>query len=167
MQTGLCINDTGIVQSLGSTWGKLLFLELSDNCLDPASQFRFRDNGAMLNLKRKGCLWAGYKYHGYGYHLGTFYLYVDAISLHRSACAQNPDRNIYRAITQTTWGGLSVYYSGYGKTSFQTWCAVKGHDTRLVKNAGIDPYLKLMTCSDAPEKRFHFGTFCIIFFASY
>ena len=160
----MCINDTSILQSQGSTWGKLFFLELSNSCLDPAAQFRFRDNGAMLNLKRQGCLSAHYK-SGSGHYLDMFYLYVDAISLDRSACAQKPDKNIYRAITQTIWGGLSVYYRGSTGTSLQNWCAVNGHYKRLAENPGIDPYVKLTTsCTDAPDKRFHFGRFlCYLF----
>ena len=155
----MCINDTSIIQSRSPSWGKLFFLELSNNCLDPAAQFGFRDNGAMLNLKRQGCLSAHYK-HSSGYYLDMFYLYVNVVSLDRSACAQRPDQKIYRAITQTTWGGLSVYYKGNGKSSFQTWCAVNGHHEQLAENSGIDPYLKLTTsCTDAPDKRFHFGKF--------
>ena len=159
VQTGMCINDTSIIQSQGSLWGKLSFLELSNNCLDPAAQFRFRDNGAMLNLKRQGCLAAYYKA-GSGYYLDMFYIYVGAVSLDTSACAQSPNKKIYRAITQTTWGGLSVYYRRDDKSSFQTWCAVNGHHERLAENQGIDPYVKLTTsCTDTPEKRFHFGKF--------
>ena len=156
VQTGLCINDTSIIQSEGS-WGNLSFLELSNNCLDPAAQFRFRNNGAMLNLQRLGCLSAHYKI-GSGYYLDMFYLYVDAVSLNRSACAQRLNKEIYRAIYQTTWGGLSVYFKGYSKPLFQPWCAVNGHHERLANNTGIDPYVKLTTsCTDAPNKRFHFG----------
>ena len=163
----MCINDTSIIQSQGSKWGNLSFLELSNNCLDPAAQFRFRDNGAMLNLKRQGCLSAHYKPSS-GYHLNMFYIYVDAVSLDRSACAQSPNKKIYRAITQTTWGGLSVYYKGRGKTSFQTWCAVNGHYKQLAEYQGIDPYVKLTTpCTDAPEKRFHFGKFLYYLFQGY
>ena len=148
-----------MIQSQSPVWGNLSFVELSNNCLDPAAQFRFRDNGAMLNLKRQGCLWAGYKSR-FGYYLDMFYLYVGAFSLDRSACAQKPDQNIYRAIAQTTWGGLSVYYKGNGKSSFQTWCAVNGHYKELAENQGIDLYVKLTTsCTDAPDKRFHFGKF--------
>ena len=155
----MCINDTSIIQSQASSWGKLFFLELSNNCLDPAAQFRFRDNGAMLNLKRQGCISAHFKA-GSGYYLNMFYLYVDAVSLDRSACAQKPDQKIYRAITQTTWGGLSQHYKGNGKASFQTWCAVNGHYERLAENKGIDPLLNLTTsCVDSPDKRFHFGKF--------
>ena len=62
METGKCINDTAKVIYKGSSWGNESDLELVDNCLDSASQFRFRDNGAMLNLKRQGCLNARYKY---------------------------------------------------------------------------------------------------------
>ena len=161
--TGLCINDTSILHSQGS-YGKLFFLELSNNCLDPTAQFWFRNNGAMLNLEKQGCLSAHYKA-GPGYLLHTFYLYVDAVSLDRSACAQKPDQNVYRAITQTTWGGLSVYYKGNGKSSFQNWCAVNEYYKQLAENQGIDPYLKLTTsCTDAPDKRFHFGKFLYYLF---
>ena len=157
VQTGMCINDTSLLQSQGPTWGRLFFLELSNDCLDPTAQFRFRDNGAMLNLKKQGCISAHFKKDS-GYRLDMFYLYVDAVSLDRSACAQKPDQNIYRAINQTTWGGLSVYYVGDGKTTFQTWCAVNGHYKQLAEKQGIDPYVKLTTpCTDAPDKRFHFG----------
>jgi hypothetical protein len=163
VQTGMCINDTSKIQSRGSGWGNLSFVELSNNCLDPAAQFRFRDNGAMLNLKRQGCLSAHYK-RGSGYFLDMFYIYVDAVSLDRSACAQYPYvlKPIYRAITQTTWGGLSVYYRKSEKTSFATWCAVNGHHEPLAGNQGVDPYVKLTTsCADAPEKHFHFGEFLL------
>ena len=116
-----CINDTGQIQSRGS-WGSLSFLEFSNNCLDPAAQFRFRDNGAMLNLKRQGCL-AAFNKNGSGYDLDMFYLYVDSVSLDTAACAQKPNEGIYRAITQRAGGGLSVYYRGKYTSSFQTWCA--------------------------------------------
>ena len=158
VQTGLCINDTSILQSQGSDWGNLSFLELSNDCLDPAAQFRFRDNGAMLNLKRQGCLAGLYK-RGSGYFLDMFYLYVGAVSLDISACAQKPDKNIYRAITQTTWGGLSVRYRRTNNNQFQTRCAVNGHYKQLAENQGINPYLKLTSCTDASNKRFHFGKF--------
>ena len=159
VQTGMCINDTSILQSQGDNWGKLSFVELSNNCLDPAAQFRFRDNGAMLNLKRQGCL-AGFFKAGKGFYLNMFYLYVDALSLDRYACAQKPKQNIYRAITQTTWGGLAVYYRRNGGSSYQTGCAGNGHYKQLAESQGIDPYLKLTTpCTDTPEKRFHFGKF--------
>jgi hypothetical protein len=115
----------------------------------------------MLNLKRQGCLTAGYK-RGSGYFLDMFYIYVDAVSLDRSACAQKPDKNIYRAITQTNWGGLSVYYRRISESSFQKWCAVNGHHKELAESQGINPYVKVTTpCTDAPEKRFHFGEFLL------
>ena len=172
VQTGMCINDTSIIQSKGPDWGNVSFVELSDNCLDPAAQFRFRDNGAMLNLKRQGCLFATYK-NGFGYFRDMFYIYVDSVSLDRAACAQKPDENIYRAITQTPWGGLSVYYSGFpGYTSggylrparpFQMWCAVSATYQPLADNAGIDPYIELTRdCNDTEDKRFNFGKFFYI-----
>ena len=49
VQTGMCINDTSVIQEYES-WGSLTFVELSNNCLDPAAQSRFLDNSAMFNL---------------------------------------------------------------------------------------------------------------------
>ena len=146
VQTGMCINDTRIIQSRGS-WGNVSFVELSNNCLDPAAQFRFRDNGAMLNLKRPGCLFPTYK-HGSGYLLDMLYLYVSSGGLDTDACAENIDRNTDPAITQTSWGGLSV------KHRSKTQCAVPNTDSRLA----IDTYIGLTTnCSDTEDKRFNFG----------
>jgi hypothetical protein len=143
-------------------------VELSNNCLDPASQFRFRDNGAMLNLKRQGCLVAFRRY-GSGYKLHMFYIYVDAVSLDTDACAQKPDKGIYRAITQTSWGGLSVYYRRHYTHSFEPWCASTGSHRELASEQGIDPYVGLtIPCTDAPNKRFRFGKFllCVRFASS-
>ena len=153
---GRCINDTGQIQSSG-TWGNLSFLEFSFNsCLDPAAQFRFRDNGAMLNLKRQGCL-AAFHRNGSGYDLDMFYLYVDSVSLDTAACAQKPNEGIYRAITQTSDGKLTVYYKGKDNSSFETWCAVDGsQNSRLYKNYGINPIeLSTSRC----HFRFIFGKF--------
>ncbi len=152
---GRCIKDTGQIQSNGS-WGNLSFLQLSYNsCLDPAAQFRFRDNGAMLNLKRQGCLAAFHN--GSGYDLDMFYLYVDSVSLDTAACAQKPNEGIYRAITQTSDGKLTVYYKGKDKSSFQTWCAELSYNSRIFENYGIHNYVALSTqCYDI---RFIFGRF--------
>ena len=142
-----CINDTGRIQSSGS-WGNLSFLEFSYNsCLDPAAQFRFRDNGTMLNLKRQGCL-AAFNKNGSGQDLDRFYLYVDSVSSDTAACAQKPNESIYRAITQTPKGGLSVYYKGKDKSSFQTWC--------------INHYIGLTTPCNFTLQRFVFGKFLLI-----
>jgi hypothetical protein len=153
-----CINDTGQIQSNGS-WGNLSFLELSYNsCLDPAAQFRFRENGAMLNLKRQGCL-AAFNKNVSGYNLDMFYLYVDSVSLDTAACAQKPNESIYRAITQTPEGALSVYYKGKDKSSFQTWCATRFH--------GIYGYLGLTTLCNSNYyswKIFIFGKFLLNIF---
>ena len=159
----MCINDTSKIQSKNlKEWGSVSFVELSNNCLDPAAQFRFRDNGAMLNLKRQGCLFAAYKA-GSGYYLDMFYIYVDSDSLDRSACAQKPDENIYRAITHTSWGGLSVYYKGNRKWSYATWCAVPKTHEPLSTNQGIDPYFGLTTnCNDAVDKHFNFGKYIFL-----
>ena len=142
--SGRCISDTGQIQSNGS-WGNLSFLGFFDNsCLHPAAQFRFRDNGAMLNLKRHGCL-AAFNKNGSGYDLDMFYLYVDSVSLDTAACAQKPNESIYRAITQTPDGGLSVYYRGKDKSSFQTWCVRYTYNSQLYRNYGIIRYMGLST----------------------
>jgi hypothetical protein len=160
-----CLSDTGQIQSNGS-WGNLSFLEFSDNsCLDPAAQFRFRDNGAMLNLKRQGCL-AAFNKNGSGYDLDVFYLYVDSVSLDTAACAQKPNESIYRAITQTPEGGLSVYYKGKDKSSFQTWCAWYTYNSPLYRNDGIINYMGLSTrCHFIHStQKFIFGKFLLKMF---
>jgi hypothetical protein len=164
--SGCCIKDTGQIQSSGS-WGNLSFLEISydSNCLDPAAQFRFRDNGAMLNLKRQGCL-AAFHRNGSGYDLDMFYLYVDSVSLDTAACAQKPNEGIYRAITQTPEGGLSVYYKGKDRSSFQTWCAEYEYNSQLYRNYGIRSYMGLSTrChSIYYTQEFIFGKFLLNIF---
>ena len=158
--SGYCFSDTGQIQSNGS-WGNLSFLAFSYNsCLDPAAQFRFRDNGAMLNLKRQGCL-AAFNKSGSGYDLDMFYLYVDSVSLDTAACAQKPNESIYRAITQTPEGALSVYYKGQDKSSFQTWCASYTSNSQLYRNYGITRYMGLSTrChSIYSHQKFIFGKF--------
>ncbi len=155
---GRCLNDTGQIQSSGS-WGNLSFLEFSYNsCLDPAAQFRFRDNGAMLNLKRQGCL-AAFHRNGSGYDLDMFYLYVDSVSLDTAACAQKPNKSIYRAINQTSDGKLTVYYKGKDKSSFETWCAIAKwrRNSQLYKNYGINYYMGLSTSSCYSYESFIFG----------
>ena len=145
VQTGMCISVTSKIQT-AAPWGNLYFVELSNHCLDPAAESRFLDNNAMFNLKRKGCFEAASR-GGNGYNLPMLYMLV----------ATNPSSNCRdrdHAITQTSWGGLSVYYLP-GK---QTRCAVPGKDDRLATNQGIDTYIRLTTdCADAEEKRFNFG----------
>jgi hypothetical protein len=55
----------------------------------------------------------------------------NSVSLDTAACAQKPNESIYRAITQTPEGALSVYYKGKEKSSFQTWCAITSPQSRL------------------------------------
>ena len=134
VQTGMCIHVTSALQT-NETWGSLTFVELSNNCLDPAAQFRFLDNSAMFNLKRKGCF-EGQARGGNGYNLPMLYLLV----------ATNPSGNCRdrdHAITQTSWGGLSVYEVDSG----QMRCAVPKTNT----------YIGLTTCIDTENKRFNFG----------
>ena len=151
---GSCLNARGELHSNGS-WGNLYFLELSlDSCFEPTAQFRFRDNGAMLNLKRQGCL-SGEFSDSPGYHTDMFFLYVDSVSLDNYACAQNPSKKVYRAINQTAGGGLSVYYKGKHSSSFQTWCAQRKYNY-IERNY----YIKLVTsCNTYDSQRFFFGKF--------
>jgi hypothetical protein len=145
VQTGMCINDTRIIQT-DQSWGNLTYVELSNNCLDPAAQFRFLDNSAMFNLKRKGCFEGTARQAGYGHNLPMLYL---LIATNRSDNCRDKEH----AITQTSWGGLSVYEVPDKGTR----CAVpKTYHT--LANAGIDPYIGLTTnCNDAEDKRFNFG----------
>jgi hypothetical protein len=144
VQTGMCISVTSVLQS-DESWGNLSFVELSNNCLDPAAQFRFLDNSAMFNLKRKGCFEAASR-SGTGYSLPMLYFLLATDS---SANCRDQDH----AITQTPWGGLYVYYL----TGGQTRCAVPKSNPRI-KDQGIDPYIALTTnCNDAESKRFNFG----------
>ena len=151
---GRCFNDTGRIHSNGS-WGNLSFLELSYNsCLEPSAQFRFRDNGAMLNLKRQGCVSGDYEA-AHGYYSNMFFVYVDSVSLDNAACAQNSRKEIYRAINQTEWGGLSVYYKERYGSSFQTWCAERKYNYNEEKY-----FIRLRTsCYTNTDRKFFFGKF--------
>jgi hypothetical protein len=144
----MCINETRIIQTPSETWGTLSFVELSNNCLDPAAQSRFLVNSAMLNLERKSCF-EGTARGDTGYSIPMLYMLV----------ATNPSSNCRdreHAITQTSWGGLSVFYL---HTQLKR-CAVPGKDDRLAANPGIDPYIRLTKdCNDAENKRFNFGKF--------
>ena len=77
------------------------YLEISNNCLDPAAQFRFVDTGATLNLKRPGCI-----YPVYHKNLDLLLLWVVSVSEIEKGNFCNQEL----AITQTSWGGLSVQY---------------------------------------------------------
>ena len=147
VKTGMCINDTSEIQSRGS-WGNLSFVELTNNCLDPAAQFRFRDNGAMLNLKRQGCLSALYK-GGSGYYLDMFYIYL-ADNLTLEACAQDSDNK--RAINQTLWGGLTLHFKRAKTDPFVIKCAVPKTHPPLANHIQLTD-----NCDDAGDRRFNFG----------
>ena len=50
-QTGICIIDTSLIQDgKGPTWGNLSLMKISNNCLNPAAQFHFNDDGAMFKF---------------------------------------------------------------------------------------------------------------------
>ena len=174
VDTGMCLNDTKIIHSENPRWGNVSFVDLSNNCLNTAAQFRFRDNGAMLNLKRQGCVAAFTKKIRIDeYYLDMFFIYVDVVSLDRSACAQRPNREIYRAINQTSGGALSVNFSRYDRPTrkrepFHIWCAVPKRDAPFTKFYGIDLFLGLTkTCDDAPDTRFNFGKLFICWFTNF
>ena len=158
--TGGCIKDTGQIQSNGS-WGTLYFMGISlddGSCLHPAAQFRFLNNGAMLNLERQGCL-AAFNKNTSGYNLDLFYIYVGP----EAACAQKPSEGIYRAINQTAEGGLSVYYRQNETKPFEIWCATKRYNKEFEKNYGIDGIIELtQQChykNNRNSRRFNFGRF--------
>ena len=167
VETGMCIHDTKIIHSESPIWGNVSFVELTNDCLDPAAQFRFRDNGAMLNLERQGCVAALSKILK-DFVLDMLFIYVDAVSLNRSACAQRPEKEIYRALTQTSEGALSVNFSRYNASlkeyePFEISCAVPKRDERFTKYYGIDLFVGLTrTCDDASGKRFIFGKLFVI-----
>ena len=149
----MCIDDTRKIQGKNESWGNVSYVELSNDCLDPAAQFRFLDNGAMLNLERPGCFHPLNRA-GSGYGLNMFFIYVSSGGLDDVACSGNVDKSTHPAITQTSWGGLSVKY----KASIQ--CAVKKTHKDLANNQGIDTYIGFATnCNDAEDKRFNFGKF--------
>ena len=134
VKTGKCVYDTAQKQSSSSSWGSVSYLKLTNNCLDPAAQFRIRDNGAMLNLKRQGCLAIHKKYK----LPEMFYVYVPAApqDIEKSACAD------HKAIKQTSWGGLT------------------GLHFSVTKCADPKVYIETNTsCRDSENKRFIFGTF--------
>jgi hypothetical protein len=151
----MCIHETEVVQT-DQTWGILYFVELSNNCLDPAAQSRFLDNSAMFNLKRKSCF-EGTAGGDRGYSIPMLYMLV----------AANPSSNCRdqeHAITQTSWGGLSVFYF---PTKLKR-CAFPGKNDVLAANQGINTYIELTTdCNEAENKRFNFGKFLLyIYFPS-
>ena len=138
VQTGMCINDTSIIITKGS-WGNMSYLELSNNCLDLAAQFRFVNTSAMLNLKRPGCL---HPLHGENPNfLALWVASFSEIELGNS-CSQK------LAITQTSWGGLSIKPSR---------CAEPKTDQRFA-DQGINSYVGLnQDCNDNQNRRFNFG----------
>ena len=113
----------------------------------------------MLNLNRKGCL-AAFNRDLSGYDLDMFYLYVDSVSLDTNACAQSTTKRIYRAINQTSWGALSVYYKGKSRSSFQKWCARKSSNYQLRNTYGIDHYIQLWTIC---PRNYHYSDMRFIF----
>jgi hypothetical protein len=128
VQTGMCIYATSVPQ-VAEVWGKLFGVQLSNNCLDPAVQFRFLENSAMFNLERMSC----------------FEGKVSVLYFLLATDTTQDCRDRDHAITQTSWGGLSVYEVN----SRRTRCAFQKTNS----------YIGLTTCSDTQNKRFNFGKF--------
>ena len=138
VQTGMCINDTSIIED-GGKWGNMSFLKLSNNCLDPAAQFRFVDTSAMLNLKRPGCLHPLYR-------KGVDFLALWVASFSEIELGNSCNDGL--AITQTSWGGLSTKLRK---------CAESKTDQRFA-DQGINSYIGLnQDCNDNQDRRFNFG----------
>ncbi|XP_046857058.1 receptor-type tyrosine-protein phosphatase S-like isoform X7 [Xenia sp. Carnegie-2017] len=152
VETGKCIYDTKIVQSRypPPTGGErtLHFLELSDNCLHPASQFKFLNNDALLKLNVPGCLQGVYKA-GNSYYLDMLYIHTDTHNINDVACVNN------NAVTQTSWGGLATRYDRAG---YQFRYLRPRTSKELKDIQGVDPYLKMASCKFTPKKQFHFGS---------
>ena len=148
VHTGMCVKDTSIIQSKG-TWGNVSYLELSNNCLDPAAQFRFVDTSAMLNLKRPGYV---HPIHA-DKRIDLFLLWVASVS--EIELGKSCDNKL--AINQTVWGGLSTKYRD---RNYETWCAVPKSQT--LDGKGKDPYFGLtVDCNDTENKHFNFGKFLV------
>ena len=146
--------DTNIIVAEGS-WGNMSYVKLFNDCLDPAAQFRFVNTSAMLNLKRPGCL-----HPLNARHLDMFLLW--AASVREWELGNSCNQNL--AITQTSWGGLSVQYRKYRDRNFQTWCADLKKSQRLDENYGIKQFIGLTTdCNDTQNKHFNFGKFLVSF----
>ena len=129
------------------SWGNVSYLKLSNNCLDPAAQFRFVGTSAILNLKRPGCLHPLYV----NRRVDLFLLWVASVSEKGNSC------NSKLAINQTVWGGLSTKH---WNRNYETWCAVP--KSQPLDDKGKDPYFGLtVDCNDTEIKHFNFGKFLV------
>ncbi|XP_046858355.1 uncharacterized protein LOC124451786 [Xenia sp. Carnegie-2017] len=91
VETGKCIYDTEKIQSsLGAR--TLRFLELSHNCLHPASQFKFLVNSAIMKLNVPSCLQGVHKWVN-GYRLDVLYIHTDTHNINYVACVNNNAEN--------------------------------------------------------------------------
>lgn len=141
----MCIYDANLTQPISKTLD-LRYLELSDHCLDQASQFKFLKNGAVLKLNVPGCLEEVERATDFDLHMLGI---ITATSITSDgACADN------EGIAQTSWGGLRTRSYRPEKSSS---CVLPGTSHGLKDTRGIDPYLRLAVCKDEENKRFHFG----------
>ena len=140
-----------MIQAKEPPYGNYSFVELSNNCLDPAAQIRFLDNGGMFNLKIQACFFPISR-NGFGSSFGltNFYFIPSIIWI----CYNNNN------ITQTPWGGLFWSSSTIVGTIYFAGCALPNTSKQLVEKHGVDPYIQMTTdCNDRDDKRFNFGKF--------
>ena len=127
-------------------------METSDDCFDQASQFNFRDTGAILKINIPGCLQAVDKCTSNEGTLRLLVIHTDNKNNIDDLCSDN------NAVTQTSWGGLRLWF---WRTD-QLLCLVPATSNEFKNKYGVDPYLKTTDCNEGTEKRFHFGKFFFI-----
>ena len=133
VQSGKCIYDTGVeylrypsINPIHLTY----YLNLTKNCFDSTTQFKFHQSGSILKPNRRGCL-VGEEI------LQDLFLIYEKKGDIAAACK---DAN---ALTQTFQGG--IFTSDFDK------CAVPpGYIKRHV-------YMGIANCNNEEDQRFHFG----------
>ncbi|XP_046858340.1 uncharacterized protein LOC124451778 isoform X2 [Xenia sp. Carnegie-2017] len=129
VQSGKCINDTGMTL-FGNFYGIGYYLNLTNNCFDPTTQFKFHQSGSILKPNRQGCLV------GDRQREDLFLIYENKGNI-AAAC------NDANALTQTFQGG--IFTSDFNK------CAVPpGYIKRHV-------YMGIAKCNNEEDQQFHFG----------
>lgn len=136
--TGKCVYSTNITKSFNET-RDFKYLELADECFDSASQFKYRNNGAISSLNVPGCL------EGFGDDPEILYINAELDkNSTRHACRNET------AVDQTLWGGLRFRRS----LSKNNQCAIT---YKPENNQKIGAKLKITNCNDDVNKRFIFG----------
>ncbi|XP_046857065.1 receptor-type tyrosine-protein phosphatase delta-like isoform X2 [Xenia sp. Carnegie-2017] len=133
VQSGKCIYDTGVEYSRYPSINPIhltYYLNLTKNCFDSTTQFKFHQSGSILKPNRRGCL-VGDRI------LQDLFLIYEKKGDIAAAC------NDANALTQTFQGG--IFTSDFDK------CAVPpGYIKRHV-------YMGIANCNNEEDQRFHFG----------